>query len=309
MTTKAKVFVFSSFGKTTTDFFQKGFPESHKVELTTKAENGLTFTSSAEHKQKKDNQTYVLGKLETKYKWEQVGLDFTGSVDTDNLIKGVLALSDLGLPGLKVQFKPQMGSQPEVNTALEFQNKTLSLATSAMWKPDGDLLLTGAVVVGHSSGTFVGLESSYFVQRKPDKDPRLDGIKGLLNYKGDCLDLTVYAKKQWGVESQKGGTMVDKWLVGSLYEHKAGSSTVLHSTLEWDSSKEGPQAFAFQFGGSHKVDADTSVQAKLGNEGKLTLHLAKQFTPQLKGTVTTEFNTLSLTGTEHKLAWGVNFKA
>jgi len=81
------------------------------------------------------------------------------------------------------------------------------------------------------------------------------------------------------------------------------------STLEWDSSKSGPQAFAFQFGGSHKLDADTSAQARLGNDGKLTVHLAKQFTPQLKGTVTTEFNTLSLTGTEHKLAWGVAYKA
>jgi len=48
-----KIPVFSTFGKTTNDFFTKGFPSTHKLEVTTKEEKGLTFVGTAEKKEKK----------------------------------------------------------------------------------------------------------------------------------------------------------------------------------------------------------------------------------------------------------------
>jgi len=252
-----------------------------------------------------------LGKLETKYKLEKYGLEFTGTVDTDNLIKGDLAVSNLGLPGFKAILKPQTGPSQEVTTGFEYQQPHFSLSSTVLWKPTGDILVSAAAVGGASNGVSLGLESSYFVARATDAKavPGLDGLKGLLNYKTDSLDFTLYAQQKWNVadkDASKPG--IQKLLVGSTYEHKAGASTVLQSAVEWDSSKSKSDSFTFQFGGSHKLDDTTSTQAKINTEGKLTVVLGKQFTQQLKGTLTTEFNTVALQGTEHKFAYGFSFK-
>jgi len=304
-----KVPAFSSFSKSTNDFFKKGFPESHKLELSTQTEQGLTFISTAEHKQRKDGTQYILGKLETKYKLEKFGLECTGTVDTDNLLKGDFSVSNLGLPGFKAILKPQTGPAQEVTAGFEYQQPHFSLSTTVLWRPVGDILVSAAAVGGLSSNVSLGLESSYFVARGVDSKspPGLDSFKGLLNYKTDSLDCTLYAKQQWNVESkEESKTGTQKLLVGGTYEHKTGD-TVLQSTMEWDTSKAKADSITFQYGGSHKLDGTTSTQAKINTDGRLTVILAKQFTPQLKGTLITDFNTVAL-GTEHKFAYGLSFK-
>jgi len=314
-----KVPVFSSFSKPTNDFFTKGFPASHKLEVSTSTENGLTFISSGEHKTKKDGGgDYVLGKLETKYKQAKYGLEFSGSIDTDNLIKGDLSVNNIGLPGFKAILKPQTGKTKEVTSAFEFQHQRASLATTLLWKPEGDLQLTAALVGGHK-GFALGLESGYFVSRAhPEKLPvGLDSVKGLFNFKTPALDFTLTAKQQWNVEPKKDDSaskapLTQKLILGSTYEHKAGDSTVLHSALEYDTTQPLSESVTFKFGGLYKLDKDTTAQGKFDTEGKLTVNLAKQFNPQLKASLTTEFDTLALArgqGHEQKLALGVTFKA
>jgi len=293
----SKVPVFSNFNKTTVDFLSREFPSSHKVELTTKAEKGLTFISSGEHKTRKDGTEYVLGKLETKYKWEKYGLDFKGSVDTDNVVKSELSLDNLGLPGFKAVFKPQTGKTQEFSAGVEFQHVRGSFSTSALWK-DGDTLLTAAAVGGHKGLSF-GVESSYSARRaQPDKNPvGLESVKGLFNYKSPSLNVTVTAQL-WKVE---------KSLLATV-EHKPHDNTVMHTSLEYDTNQALGDVHLL-FGGSHKLDENTTAMAKYDTEGKLTVHVGKQFTPQFKGSFTTEFNLHSLHGSEHKFAWGLNFKA
>jgi len=309
-----KVPVFSSFSKPTNDFFTKGFPGSHKLELSTKTENGLTFISSGEHKTKKEGGEYILGKLETKYKWDKYGLEFTGTVDTDNVIKGDLSLNKIGLPGFKAIFKPQTGKTRECTGGFEFQQQHGSLATTLLWKPEGDLQVTAALVGGHN-GFSLGFESGYFLSRAhPEKLPiGLDSAKGLFNYKTPAIDFTLTAKNQWNVEPKKDESIIKAPLtqtlvLGSTYEHKAGDTTVLHSALEYDTTKALSESIAFKFGGSYKLDEETTVQGKVDTDGKLVVHLAKQFNPQLKATLTTEFNCLA-SQHEQKLALGLNFKA
>jgi len=310
-----KVPVFSSFSKTTNDFFIKGFPGSHKLEVSTKTENDLTFISSGEHKTKKEGGEYILGKLETKYKWDKYGLEFTGSIDTDNVIKGDFSVNNIGLPGFKAICKPQTGKSREITGGFEFQQQHGSVATTLLWKPEGDLQVTAALVGGHN-GLSLGFESGYFLSRAhPEKLPiGLDSVKGLFNYKTTAIDFTLTAKNQWNVEPKKDESvskapLTQTLIFGSTYEHKAGDTTVLHSSLEFDTTKALSESITFKFGGSYKLDQDTTAQGKLDTDGKLTVHLAKQFNPQLKATLTTEFNTLALQGHEQKFALGLNFKA
>jgi len=302
--------VFTSFQKSTNDFFNKAFPSSHKVDVTTKAVNGLTFVSTAEWKAKKDGSPYVLGKLEAKYKLEAKGLEFTGTLDTDSLVKADVSVSNT-LPGLKVVFKPQLGKSQEVTGGLEFQNHNVGVLSTLLWKAEGDALVTSSVVTGRQ-GLLFGFESNYYVKRgEPEKVPSgLDSFRGLFNYKASNLDLTLTVKKQWnadGGESLK--SSAQKLLVGGTFEHKASEDTTLHSSFEYDTTKPVTEALKLQFGGVRKLDEETTTQAKFNADGKLTVQVAKQLSSQLKGNLTTELNTFNLAASDHKFALGLSFKA
>jgi len=301
--------VYTSFGKTTTDFFTKGFPAAHKLEITTKAENGLTFTNSAEKKAKKDGSEYVLGKFESKYKYEPYGLDVTGTVDTDNVIKGDFSVNKLGLPGLKIFAKPQIGKSQEINAGVEFQNQKVSVASSLLFKADGETLLT-AGFAGRKGLFSVGVETNYFL-KKGDGPAGFDSIRGLVGYTTPTLEVLFTAKNQWNVENKEGSLTLkssDVLTFGASFEHKSGEKTTLYSQLDYNTTKPMPEAVALKFGGSHKLDEATAVQSKMDTEGKLGVHLAKQLCPSLKGTITSEFDIFGLSGSEHKFALGLNYK-
>jgi len=301
--------VFTSFGKTTNDFFSKGFPASHKLEISTKAENGLTFTNTAETKTRKGEGEYILGKLETKYKHDTYGLEFTGSVDTDNVIKSDVSVNKIGLAGLKLLVKPQFGKSQEVSAGLEFANKHLSVASSLLWKGDGDALVNFGLVGNHGA-FFGGFESNYFL-KKGTNATGFDNVKGLVGYKTSSLEVLLTAKNVWETKEESSlAKVTQKLTLGASYEHKAGDFTTLYSSLDYDTSKAGAEAVAVKFGGSHKLDVDTTFQTKVDTEGKLGVHLAKQLNPNLKATLTTEFNLFALSGpVEHKFAVGLAFKA
>jgi len=305
--------VFSSFGKSTNDFFAKGFPAAHKLEIATKTENGLLFTNSAEKKALKGGGEYVLGKLETKYKHDAYGFEFSGAVDTDNVIKGDFSVNKVGLTGLKILVKPQVGKSQEVSAGFEYQNKNVSLASSLKWDGNGDALVNFALV--GSNGTFSGgVESNYYLKKGANANG-FDNVKALVGFKTPSLEVLVTAKNQW--ESKEEALLLtsgprsvsQKLTFGASYEHKAGEATTLHSSLDYDTTKPGAGAVAVKFGGSHKLDSDTTFHSKVDTDGKLGVHLAKQFNPNLKATLTTEFDLFALSGTEHKFAVGVAFKA
>jgi len=299
--------VFSSFGKSTTDFFTKGFPAAHKVEIATKAENGLSFTNSIE-KKRKDGHESFLGKLDTKYKHDAYGLELTATVDTDNVIKGDLSANKIGgLSGLKLVVKPQIGKAQEVNAGFEFQNKNVSVASSFLYKGNGEASVNFALV-GSNGSVSGGIESNYFL-RKGNANG-FDSVRGLLGYRTPSLEVLLTAKNQWTIkEDNSTSTAGPKLTFGASYEHKAGEATTLHSSLDYDTSKSGADAIVVKFGGAHKLDSDTSFNSKVDTDGKLGVHLAKQFNANVKATLTTEFDLFSLSGTEQKFAVGVAFKA
>lgn len=301
--------VFSSFGKTTNDFFTKGFPSAHKLEITTKTENGLTFINSAEKKARKDGTPYILGKFDCKYKHDKYGLETTETVDTDNVIKGDFSVNKLGLEGLKVIAKPQWGKAKEINAGFEFQNQKVSVASSLLFKADGETLLT-ASFAGRRGLFSAGVETNYFL-KKSEGVAGLDSVRALVGYKTPNLEVLATAKNQWNVENKEGTITLqsaNKLTFGASFEHKPGDKTTLHSQLEYDTTKPMPEAVALKFGGSHQLDAATTAQGKLDTEGKLTLHLAKQFCSTVKGTVSSEFDVFNLAGSEHKFAFGLAYK-
>jgi len=271
-------------------------------------------------KEKKEGTQYVLGKIEAKYKCTGSSsnkLEFTGTVDTDNLIKGDLSVTHSALPGFKLILKPQTGKSQEVTGGFEYSNQNLSASSSVLFKTAGDLLFTGTLVGGRK-GFGLGVESTYCFTRSSKTNPAgLDSVKGLLNYKTPTLDVSIYAKEQWHLEEDKDKKKEDsppqpapqsKLTVGGSYEHKPSQHTTLHSAVEWDTSKI-ENYLSCTFGGSYKVNSETTAQAKFSTDGKLTVHLSKDLTEHLKTTATSEFNIFDLGGSSNKLAIGVLYKA
>jgi len=297
--------LFTNFGKATNDFFTKGFPAAHKLEIATKSENGLTFTNSIEKKRKDNNDSFV-GKLETKYKHEGYSLELSGTVDTDNVIKGEVSVNNVGgLSGLKLVVKPQVGKSKEALAGFEYQNKNLSVASSFLYKANGEALVNFAAVTSNGS-FFGGVDTNYFL-KTGDNANGFDNVRGLFGYRTPSLEVLGFAKNQW--THTEGTNAGSKLTYSASYEHKAGEDTTLHSSFDYDTTKSGAEAVVLKFGGSHKLDHDSTAQFRADTEGKLGVHLAKQFTPNLKGTVSTEFDLFALSGAEHKFAVGISFKA
>nr|XP_048717807.1 voltage-dependent anion-selective channel protein 1 isoform X1 [Caretta caretta] len=93
---------YADLGKSARDVFTKGYGFGLiKLDLKTKSENGLEFTSSGSANSETSK---VTGSLETKYKWGEYGLTFTEKWNTDNTLGTEITLEDQLAHGLKLTF-------------------------------------------------------------------------------------------------------------------------------------------------------------------------------------------------------------
>ncbi|KAI4813980.1 hypothetical protein KUCAC02_003198, partial [Chaenocephalus aceratus] len=89
-------------GKSARDVFTKGYGFGViKLDLKTKSENGLEFTSTGSANTETSK---VAGSLETKYKWAEHGLTFTEKWNTDNTLGTEITIEDQLAKGLKLTF-------------------------------------------------------------------------------------------------------------------------------------------------------------------------------------------------------------
>ncbi|MBV99742.1 Voltage-dependent anion-selective channel protein 1, partial [Eschrichtius robustus] len=83
---------YADLGKSARDVFTKGYGFGLiKVDLKTKSENGLEFTSSDSAN---TETTKVTGSLETKYRWTKYGLKFMEKWNTDNTLGTEITVED-----------------------------------------------------------------------------------------------------------------------------------------------------------------------------------------------------------------------
>ncbi|XP_005053825.1 PREDICTED: voltage-dependent anion-selective channel protein 1 isoform X4 [Ficedula albicollis] len=93
---------YADLGKSARDIFTKGYGFGLiKLDLKTRSENGLEFTSSGSANSETNK---VSGSLETKYKWVEYGLMFTEKWNTDNTLGTEITLEDQLARGLKLTF-------------------------------------------------------------------------------------------------------------------------------------------------------------------------------------------------------------
>uniref|UniRef100_A0A2K6B6C1 Non-selective voltage-gated ion channel VDAC1 n=1 Tax=Macaca nemestrina TaxID=9545 RepID=A0A2K6B6C1_MACNE len=94
--------MYADLGKSARDVFTKGYGFGViKLDLKTKSENGLEFTSSGSAN---TETTKVTGSLETKYRWTECGLTFTKKWNTNNTLGTEITVEDQLARELKLTF-------------------------------------------------------------------------------------------------------------------------------------------------------------------------------------------------------------
>lgn len=294
--------LYSNLGKGTKDLLSKGFPATHKVEVTTTAERGLQFVASAEKKSDSKSGDVVVATFQPKFKYAARGSEFIATIDTNNQIKGEVSRENLVAPGLKATIKAQTGASQDVEAALEYKHESGTVATSLVHVP-----LTGRTnVVGNftvapfSQAITLGAETRYSFQA--GQHAGLNSITGTVNYRGLTHDLTAFVKSDAGVVTPDVVEVPRLYSVGAHLHYIPSKDVAFASSIEHDLQKNKTKVV---LGGSQKVDASTEIKAKLSSEGRLGLGAAKQLTPAVKATIGTELDTFNISGTTPKI--GVHF--
>uniref|UniRef100_A0A2K5MGK6 Non-selective voltage-gated ion channel VDAC1 n=1 Tax=Cercocebus atys TaxID=9531 RepID=A0A2K5MGK6_CERAT len=139
--TMAVPHMYADLGKSARDVFTKGYGFGLiKLDLKTKSENGLEFTSSGSAN---TETTEVMGSLETKYRW----------TDTDNILSTKITVEDQLPCGLKLTFDSSFSpitGEKNVKIKTGYKREHINLG----WDMNFDIAgpsIQGALVLGYQS--------------------------------------------------------------------------------------------------------------------------------------------------------------
>ncbi|KAB1266103.1 Voltage-dependent anion-selective channel protein 1 [Camelus dromedarius] len=148
---------YADLGKSARDVFTKGYGFGLiKLDLKTKSENGLEFTSSGSAN---TETTKVTGSLETKYRWTEYGLTFMEKWNTDNTLGTEITVEDQLARGLKLtfdsSFSPNTGKKnAKIKTGYKREHINLGC--------DVDFDIAGPSIRGALSNFVVGYKTDEF---------------------------------------------------------------------------------------------------------------------------------------------------
>ncbi|XP_074011486.1 non-selective voltage-gated ion channel VDAC1 isoform X4 [Numenius arquata] len=179
---------YADLGKSARDIFTKGYGFGLiKLDLKTKSENGLEFTSSGSANSETSK---VSGSLETKYKWVEYGLMFTEKWNTDNTLGTEITLEDQLARGLKLtfdsSFSPNTGKKSaKVKTG--YKRDHINLGCDMDFDIAGPSI-RGALVLGYD-GWLAGYQMTFETAKS-----RVTQSNFAVGYKTDEFQLHTNAK-------------------------------------------------------------------------------------------------------------------
>ncbi|KAM3868585.1 non-selective voltage-gated ion channel VDAC1 isoform 2-T2 [Diretmus argenteus] len=291
-------------GKSARDVFTKGYGFGViKLDLKTKSENGLEFTSTGSANTETSK---VAGSLETKYKWAEHGLTFTEKWNTDNTLGTEITLEDQMAKGLKLtfdsSFSPNTGFPPP---KLIFLSNVLS---SSVRKKSGKIktgykrdhinigcdvdydingtAIHGAGVVGYE-GWLAGYQMTFEAGRN-----RITQSNFAVGFKTDEFQL--HTNVNDGTE-----------FGGSIYQ-KVNDQLETAVNLAWTAGNSNTR---FGIAAKYQIDADAAFSAKVNNSSLVGLGYTQTLKPGIKLTLSALLDGKNINAGGHKLGLGLEFQA
>uniref|UniRef100_A0A8C6N7R7 Non-selective voltage-gated ion channel VDAC1 n=1 Tax=Melopsittacus undulatus TaxID=13146 RepID=A0A8C6N7R7_MELUD len=331
---------YADLGKSARDVFTKGYGFGLiKLDLKTKSENGLEFTSSGSANSETSK---VSGSLETKYRWVEYGLMFTEKWNTDNTLGTEITLEDQLARGLKLtfdsSFSPNTGKKSaKVKTG--YKREHINLGCDMDFDIAGPSI-RGALVVGYE-GWLAGYQmtfettksrvtqSNFAVGYKTDEfqlhtnvaqtTPLMLQVKtelsGILAQKSACVTSSPQSFLTPSfLESQAQAVIgeLQSYLKndgtefgGSIYQ-KVNDKLETAVNLAWTAGNSNTR---FGIAAKYQIDPDASFSAKVNNSSLIGLGYTQTLKPGIKLTLSALLDGKNVNAGGHKLGLGLEFEA
>ncbi|KAM8973623.1 non-selective voltage-gated ion channel VDAC1 [Pelodytes ibericus] len=273
-------------GKSARDVFTKGYGFGFiKLDLKTKSENGLEFTSSGSANAETSK---VSGSLETKYKWSEYGLTFTEKWNTDNTLGTEITVEDQLAQGLKLtfdsSFSPNTGKKnAKIKSA--YKREHLNLGCDMDFDIAGPSV-RGAVVFGYE-GWLAGYQMTFESAKS-----KVSQSNFAVGYKTDEFQL--HTNVNDGTE-----------FGGSVYQ-KVNDKLETAINLAWTAGNSNTR---FGIAAKYQIDSDAAFSAKVNNSSLIGLGYTQTLKPGIKLTLSTLLDGKNINAGGHKLGLGLEFEA
>ncbi|KAH3747466.1 voltage-dependent anion-selective channel protein 1-like [Dreissena polymorpha] len=273
---------YADLGKAAKDLFSKGFNFGfHKVEVKTKTDNGVKFTTKGSHSKETDR---LSGELNTEYKYDEYGLTFKETWTTENKLSTEVTVEDQLAKGLKLtfdtSFEPQTSKKSGV-VKMGYKNDHLNLTSDCNFDFAGPTI-NAALVLAYNN-FLAGYQMAFDTSKS-----KLSKNNFALGYSAD--DFTLNANVNDLQEFQS-----------SIF-HKVNRDLDLGIQMSWT---QGTNATSLGLAGKYTLDKDSSISAKVNNKGQVGLGYSQNIRSGVKLTLSTMLEGLSAGG--RQIGMGLEF--
>jgi len=277
--------VYGDLGKQARDLFSKNYHFGIvKLDGKTKTKTGIEFSTTGTS----FNDTgKVSGSFDVKYKLSDHGVTFKEKWTTDNNLNTEITSEDVLAKGLKLtaelSFAPQTGKKNAVLSAA-FKGDCFNSKTDLDYNGGSPLLNTSLVLAhqGWLAGSQLGFDTT---------KSRLTTSNFAFGYTND--DVVLHSNVN------------DGQVFGASAFHKVRSDLHAGVSINWNSTNNATQ---FGIGGIFIVDKDTSLRAKINNQGSLGLGLTHRLREGIDLTLCANIDAKNFNQGGHKLGFGLNLE-
>jgi len=270
---------FADLGKAAKDVFKKGFSVgSTKLDVKTKTGNGIALNPVFEMKD-----DGIVSSFETSGKVTD-GVTLKEKWSSDNVVKTNIVVEDIIAKGLKcdleVVVNPASGKKSAVVKSAykrDYFNGTM----------DCNLDLAGPTFLATAVTAYSGFQG---------------GLELAFNTEKSTLTKNTVAAGFSNADFAAVAFVRDASVFDTFVHHKVCDKTEIAANINWNMQSN---AANFGVGLKHKLDDETSLNAKLDGAGKTTLGITHMVKPYLSVTMSSHFDVKSMSGIQN----GISFEA
>jgi len=273
--------LFKDLNKRASDLITKEFPSDkseNKVEWKGETSSNMSFETNLVQK----NDGSVLATFIPKYKYKEWGATLSAELKTNKSFKAEISVEDQITPGLKTTLTGEAkGEDLFATVGFEYKHEMLAFTGSVDYgQAHGSTLKSSAVVgaQGFSLGGFV----DYFFGTS---DSQLKEFHTVVGYSTDEFDVSGFGKLQNGDEQKN--------ILGASYFHKVNGDLSVGTEVSFDTANSEAKP-TLVLGTQYRLEADTTLKAKVDTVGKLGLSYQQKFSKNAKLTISSTIDTSNL---------------
>nr|XP_046243923.1 voltage-dependent anion-selective channel protein 3 isoform X2 [Scatophagus argus] len=277
---------YSDLGKSAKDIFSKGYGYGVlKLDVKTKSQNGVEFVTSGSSNTDTGKSA---GHLETKYKMNELGLNFTKKWNTDNTLTTEITMEDQLAKGLKLSldtsFVPNTGKK-SAKLKTGYKRDFVNVGCDLDFDMAGPTV-HAAAVLGYE-GWLVGYQMAFDTAKST-----LTKNNFAFGYKAS--DFQLHTSVNDGTE-----------FGGSIYQ-KVNSNLETAVHLAWTAGSNNTR---FGIGAKYQLDKDSSLSTKVDNACLVGVGYTQTLRPGVKLTLSGLIDGKNVNGGGHKVGLGFELEA